>query len=288
LCPGNVRANGEYNPDYPDTFVFENDFGALQPNTPPGSVSKEGLLLAEGERGICKVICFSPRHDLTLSEMSNQDIRRVVDLWQREFRELGAIDYINYVQIFENKGTVMGSSNPHPHGQIWAQSTVPVEPAKESARQAAWYQEKGRSLLADYLALELQENQRIVVATEAFVALVPFWAVWPFETIIISKRHFQNILQMTEAEKDDFARIIKLLTGIYDRLFQVSFPYSAGMHQSPTDGREYPEWHFHMHFYPPLLRSATVKKFMVGYEMLGNPQRDITPEWAAERLRSLA
>jgi UDPglucose--hexose-1-phosphate uridylyltransferase len=288
LCPGNVRANGEYNPDYKNTFVFENDFGALQANTPPGGVSQEGLLIAEGERGICKVICFSPRHDLTLSEMADEEIRRVVDLWQQQYRELGALDYINYVQIFENKGSVMGSSNPHPHGQIWAQSSVPVEPAKETARQAAWYQEKGRSLLADYLALELRQQQRIVVETDAFVALVPFWAVWPFETIIISKRHFQNILQMTEAEKDDFAHIIKRLSGIYDRLFEVSFPYSAGMHQSPTDGREYPEWHFHMHFYPPLLRSATVKKFMVGYEMLGNPQRDITPEWAADRLRSLA
>jgi UDPglucose--hexose-1-phosphate uridylyltransferase len=287
LCPGNVRANGEYNPAYEATFVFENDFGALQPQVPSGGVAKEGLLVAQSERGICKVICFSPRHDLTLSEMSSQDIRRVVDLWQREFAELGALDYINYVQIFENKGSVMGSSNPHPHGQIWAQSSIPVEPAKETAQQAAWFQEKGRSLLADYLALELQEKQRIVVETEAFVALVPFWAVWPFETLIISKRHFQNILQMSEAEKDDFARIIKRLSGIYDALFQVSFPYSAGMHQSPTDGQEHPEWHFHMHFYPPLLRSATVKKFMVGYEMLGNPQRDITPEWAAERLRSL-
>jgi UDPglucose--hexose-1-phosphate uridylyltransferase len=288
LCPGNVRANGEYNPDYKNTFVFENDFGALLPNTPSGGISQEGLLIAEGERGICKVICFSPRHDLTLSEMADEEIRQVVDLWQQEYRELGALDFINYVQIFENKGSVMGSSNPHPHGQIWAQSSIPMEPAKETARQAAWYQEKGRSLLADYLALELRQQQRIVVETGAFVALVPFWAVWPFETIIISKRHFQNILQMTEAEKDDFAHIIKRLSGIYDRLFQVSFPYSAGMHQSPTDGREYPEWHFHMHFYPPLLRSATVKKFMVGYEMLGNPQRDITPEWAAERLRSLA
>lgn len=288
LCPGNVRANGESNPDYPNTFVFDNDFGALQAQTPSGSVSKEGLLLAEGERGICRVICFSPRHDLTLSEMSDQDIRRVVDLWQQQYEELGALPFINYVQIFENKGAVMGASNPHPHGQIWAQSSFPVEPAKETARQEAWFQEKGRSLLADYLALELQEQQRVVVETEAFVALVPFWAVWPFETIIISKRHFQHIGQMTDAEKDDFAHIIKRLSGIYDRLFQISFPYSAGIHQSPTDGKEHAGWHFHMHFYPPLLRSATVKKFMVGYEMLGNPQRDITPESAAERLRSLA
>jgi len=287
LCPGNVRANGEYNPPYTQTFVFENDFGALQANVPAGNYDQTGLLKAESERGICRVICFSPRHDLTLTDMATNEIRKVVDVWQREFAELGALDYINYVQIFENKGSVMGSSNPHPHGQIWAQSSIPVEPAKETGQQQAYFQEHGRSLLADYLALELTEKQRIVVENDAFVALVPFWAVWPFETIIISKRHFNNILKMTDTEKDLFAAIIKELSTVYDKLFGVSFPYSAGMHQSPTDGQEHPEWHFHMHFYPPLLRSATVKKFMVGYEMLANPQRDITPEWAAERLRSL-
>ncbi|WP_026464721.1 UDP-glucose--hexose-1-phosphate uridylyltransferase [Adhaeribacter aquaticus] len=288
LCPGNERANGEHNPAYQETFVFENDFGALQSEVPEGSSDKEGLLKVHSERGICKVICFSPRHDLALPEMEVNDIRRVIDVWQREFQELGSLDYINYVQIFENKGSVMGSSNPHPHGQIWAQSSVPVEPAKETIQQFAYYQQHGKSLLENYLNLELQEKQRIVLVTEAFVALVPFWAVWPFETIIISKRHIQNILQLTEVEKDDFAQMIKGLTAIYDKLFNVSFPYSAGLHQSPTDGQEHPEWHFHMHFYPPLLRSASVKKFMVGYEMLGNPQRDITPEWAAERLRSLS
>ena len=287
LCPGNVRANGEHNPAYTQTFVFENDFGALQAQVPDGNLNQGGLLIAEAERGICKVICFSPRHDLTLTDMAVPEIRQVVDLWQREFEELGQLDYINYVQIFENKGSVMGSSNPHPHGQIWAQSTVPVEPAKETYQQLAYFQAKGRSLLADYVAVELQENKRVVLQNDSFVALVPFWAVWPFETIIISKRHLNNILKMTDAEKDDFAAIIKELSTVYDKLFGISFPYSAGLHQSPTDGQEHPEWHFHMHFYPPLLRSATVKKFMVGYEMLGNPQRDITAEWAAERLRSL-
>jgi len=287
LCPGNKRANGETNPDYKETFVFDNDFGALQAQVPAGSFTKGDLLKAESERGIARVICFSPRHDLSLADMPVTEIRRVIEVWQQEFRELGSLDYINYVQIFENKGAVMGSSNPHPHGQIWAQSSIPVEPAKETKQQLAYFEEHGRSLLADYLQLELAEKQRIVVETNEFVALVPFWAVWPFETIIISKRHFQHVLQLTEEEKDDFAWIIKILTGIYDKLFQVSFPYSAGLHQSPTDGEEHPAWHFHMHFYPPLLRSATVKKFMVGYEMLGNPQRDITPEWAAEKLRSL-
>ncbi|MHC2990458.1 galactose-1-phosphate uridylyltransferase [Pontibacter sp. HJ8] len=287
LCPGNERANGEQNPDYASTFVFDNDFGALQPSTPAGSFTKGSLIRAESERGICKVICFSPRHDLTLPDMDVADIRKVVDLWQREYEELGKLDFIRYVQIFENKGAVMGCSNPHPHGQIWAQSTVPVEPAKETHQQAQYFETHQRSLLQDYLALELEERTRIVAENAHFVALVPFWAVWPFETIIISKRHFQHIGQMSEDEKDAFSSILKVLTAAYDRVFQVSFPYSSGIHQSPTDGQEYPGWHFHMHFYPPLLRSASVKKFMVGYEMLGNPQRDITPEAAAGLLSNL-
>ncbi|QNF32471.1 UDP-glucose--hexose-1-phosphate uridylyltransferase [Adhaeribacter swui] len=287
LCPGNERAGGEKNPPYTETFVFNNDFGALQENTPTGSFEKSGLLKAESERGICKVICFSPRHDLTLPDMAVADIRKVVDLWQNEYEELGKLDFINYVQIFENKGIIMGCSNPHPHGQIWAQSSIPVEPAKELVQQQNYYSANNRSLLHDYLAIELEEKKRIVVENEHFVALVPFWAVWPFETMIVSKRHFGNLSEMTEAEKDAYADSIKKLTTVYDKVFNVSFPYSAGIHQTPTDGQEHPGWHFHMHFYPPLLRSATVKKFMVGYEMLGNPQRDITPETAADRLRSL-
>jgi UDPglucose--hexose-1-phosphate uridylyltransferase len=287
LCPGNKRVNGEENPDYKSTYVFENDFGALQAGTPAGSFSKGNLLRAEGERGICKVICFSPRHDLTLADMDVADIRKVVDLWQREYEELGKLDFINYVQIFENRGSVMGSSNPHPHGQIWAQSTVPVEPAKETLQFTTYFNENKRSLLQDYVATELEEKVRIIAENEHFVVLVPFWAVWPFETMIVSKRHFQHIGQMSSEEKDGFADAIKQLTAIYEKVFNVSFPYSAGIHQSPTDGKQYPGWHFHMHFYPPLLRSASIKKFMVGYEMLGNPQRDITPETSAERLRSL-
>ena len=287
LCPGNDRVGGEKNPPYTATFVFNNDFGALQASTPEGIFEKGNLLKAESERGICKVICFSPRHDLTLSEMAVADIRQVVDLWQREYEELGQLDFINYVQIFENKGIIMGSSNPHPHGQIWAQSSIPVEPAKELVQQTNYFNRYSRSLLSDYLAIELTEQKRIVIENEHFAALVPFWAVWPFETMIVSKRHFGNLSQMHDAEKDAFADIIKQLSAVYDKVFNVSFPYSAGIHQTPTDGQEHPEWHFHMHFYPPLLRSATVKKFMVGYEMLGNPQRDITPETAADRLRSL-
>ncbi|WP_439882558.1 UDP-glucose--hexose-1-phosphate uridylyltransferase [Pontibacter sp. MBLB2868] len=287
LCPTNVRANGAQNPDYKSTFVFQNDFGALKADTPEGSYALGGLLRAESERGISKVICFSPRHDLTLADMDVADIRKVVDVWQAEYEELGKLDYINYVQIFENKGAIMGCSNPHPHGQIWAQSSIPNEPAKETVHQESYFSQHNSSLLSDYLTLEAKENKRIVFENDHFAVIVPFWAVWPFETIIISKRHYQHIGQMTSDEKHGFAATIKKVTAIYDKIFNTSFPYSAGIHQQPTDGKEYPGWHFHMHFFPPLLRSASVKKFMVGYEMLGSPQRDITPETSADRLKSL-
>ncbi|GAB3539407.1 UDP-glucose--hexose-1-phosphate uridylyltransferase [Pontibacter brevis] len=287
LCPTNERASGEHNPDYKTTYAFDNDFGALQPDTPTGSFTKGGLLRAESERGIAKVICFSPRHDLTLPDMEVEDIRKVVDLWQQEYEELGMLDFINHVQIFENKGATMGCSNPHPHGQIWAQSSVPGGPAKETRHQAEYYAQHQRSLLQDYLAIELEEKTRIVYQNEHFVALVPFWAVWPFETMILPRRHMQHIGQMSDAEKDAFADAIKRLTMVYDKVFNVSFPYSSGIHQRPTDGQEHTGWHLHMHFFPPLLRSASVRKFMVGYEMMGDPQRDITPEASAERLRDL-
>lgn len=288
LCPGNSRAGGEQNPKYNDTFVFTNDFAALMKDHPSGTFEKGGLLKASSVTGICRVICFSPRHDLTLPELALDDIVKVIELWQQEFKSLGNHPEIQYVQIFENKGQMMGCSNPHPHGQIWAQSEVPGEPAKEGKHQGDYFQRFQASLLKDYVALELKEQERIVMENEHFVVVVPFWAVWPFETMIISKRHFQNILQMSEEEKRSYAKILKELTTVYDNLFETSFPYSAGIHQAPTDGLEHTEWHFHHHFYPPLLRSATVKKFMVGYEMLGDPQRDITPENSAERLRGLS
>lgn len=287
LCPGNERAGGFRNPDYKETFVFVNDFSSLLADAPAGEYKDGELFLAKSERGICKVICFSPKHNLTIPEMEVSDIRKIVDLWVSEFKEIGANDFINYVQIFENKGAIMGCSNPHPHGQIWSQSEVPVEPAKESIKQLEYYKKHGRTLLNDYLARELEFKERIVVENNSFVALVPFWATWPFEAMIISRRSIQNITQLTDNEKTDFADIYKRLTVKYDNLFEVSFPYSAGIHQAPTDGKDHSEWHVHMHFYPPLLRSATVKKFMVGYEMLGNPQRDITAEQAAQRLREL-
>ncbi len=287
LCPGNNRAGGVQNPKYTDVFVFQNDFSALIPDTPPGDYVNGELFRAESEKGFCKVICFSPRHDLTIPQMDVSDIEKVVNLWCNEYKEIGELDYINYVQIFENKGDIMGCSNPHPHGQIWAQSTIPVEPAKESKMQLEYFEKHNSSLLGDYLEEELKNKERIVVENDHFVALVPFWAVWPYEAMIISRRHVQNLLLLTGQERVAFADIYKRLTILYDNLFETSFPYSAGIHQAPTDGNVHKEWHLHMHFYPPLLRSATVKKFMVGYEMLANPQRDITAEQAAEKLRSL-
>lgn len=288
LCPGNTRANGQKNPAYQHTFVFDNDFSALKSDTPLLEFNHRDLLIARGEPGQCRVICFSPRHDLTLPEMLVDDIMKVVDIWIEEYRQLGERPEINYVQIFENKGAIMGCSNPHPHGQIWAQHSIPGEPAKELYQMAYYYQQKKTCLLCNYLDLEQQLNQRIVIQNDHFTVLVPFWAVWPFETLILSQRHYSNFLEMEPEEKKSLAEIIHHLTIRYDNLFHVSFPYSAGFHQSPTDGKEHPECHFHMHFYPPLLRSATIKKFMVGYEMLANPQRDITPEWSAEKLRSLS
>jgi UDPglucose--hexose-1-phosphate uridylyltransferase len=287
LCPGNERSGGFKNPKYTENFVFVNDFSSLLADAPEGEFRDGELFLAQSEKGICKVICFSPRHDLTVPEMDVADIVKVVNIWVNEYLELGRKDFINYVQIFENKGAMMGCSNPHPHGQIWSQSQIPVEPAKETVKQLEYYKKHGTSLLADYLKRELELKERIVVENDGFVALVPFWATWPFETMIVSKRHVPNIGLLTEKEKTDLADIYKKLTVKYDNMFDISFPYSAGIHQSPTDGQEHPEWHLHMHFYPPLLRSATVKKFMVGYEMLGNPQRDITPEQGAQRLREL-
>lgn len=287
LCPGNDRAGDAHNPDYESTFVFTNDFSALKPDTPSETLNNSDLLVAKGEKGICRVICFSPRHDLTLPQMDLPQIREVVDLWVKEYRELGERPYINYVQIFENKGEIMGCSNPHPHGQIWAQETVPDEPSKELKQQTEYFEKHNRTLLRDYLDLELDLDERILVQNDHFAVLVPYWAFWPFETLLVSKRPFARFTDMTEDEKDGLADIVKKVTVKYDNVFNVSFPYSAGFHPAPTDDVDYPQWHFHMHFYPPLLRSATVKKFRVGYEMLGNPQRDITPEASAQLLKDL-
>jgi UDPglucose--hexose-1-phosphate uridylyltransferase len=289
LCPGNARAGGVRNPSYTGTYVFDNDFAALKPQVARERIDLEnkGLLVAEGEPGLCRVICFSPRHDLTISTMEVQDTEDVIRTWSAQFQELGGLPQINDVQIFENRGAMMGASNPHPHCQIWATSSIPEAPAKELTSQRNYFREHSGCLLCNYLELEERQKVRLVCANEAFVAVVPFWAVWPFEILICSRRHMGTLLDFNQKEIAGLAHILKQVTSTYDRVFDAPFPYSMGFHQAPTDGEQHPEWHFHAHFYPPLLRSATVRKFMVGFEMLGTPQRDITPENAAERLQAL-
>ncbi len=290
LCPGNSRAGGARNPRYEGTFVFDNDFAALFPDLPEhGSTLTQGagdLVVAQGELGICRVVCFSPRHDRTLALMETTEIRRVVDVWAEQSAELGAIPAINHVQIFENRGAMMGCSNPHPHGQIWAGNSLPNEHAKELAGQGTYWAANGRCLLCDYLALEDRCRERLVDANDHFAVIVPFWALWPFETLLVSRRHLSSLDQLCAEERDALADMLRRITTRYDNLFETSFPYSMGFHQCPTDGLPHPEQHLHAHYYPPLLRSAAVRKFMVGYELLANPQRDITPETAAERLRT--
>jgi len=285
LCPGNKRAEGAINPDYKSAWAFTNDFSALLSKVPVESMDQQGLLVAQTESGVCRVVCFSPRHDLTLSRMQTPEIENVIEVWTDEYKTLGSDPNINYVQIFENRGDIMGCSNPHPHCQIWASRSVPDIPASEDAHQAAWHSQKGRCLLCDYLKLELTEKSRLVCQNDEFVVIVPFWAVWPFETMVLPREHIGDLSGFTPALRSGFADILSRITRRYDQLFQTSFPYSMGIHQTPTDGKEHPGWHFHAHFLPPLLRSATVKKFMVGYELLARPQRDISPETTAERLR---
>jgi UDPglucose--hexose-1-phosphate uridylyltransferase len=294
LCPGNQRAGGAVNPLYSGIFSFVNDYAALLPDSPPPiDVSASPLLRAEPARGLCKVLCYHPDHSLTLARMTREEIRPVVDAWTTEFEELGGLGWIRYVQIFENRGAMMGASNPHPHGQIWSTGFVPDEPAAETQAQREHLALTGHCLLCEYLAAEQVAEQageqsgqgRIIFANEHFTALVPWWAVWPFEVLVVSNRHAAALPEFTGDERDGLADALKRLTTRFDNLFETSFPYTMGFHQSPTDKNAHPEWHFHAHFYPPLLRSATVRKFMVGFEMLGMPQRDITPEDAAQRLR---
>ena len=287
LCPGNPRAGGKINADYKKTFVFDNDFAVLLPDAPPVPATDSPFFQAQTETGICRVLCFSPRHDLTMPEMEPSAIRHIVDLWAEQVEELGARPEIKYVQILENKGSIMGCSNPHPHGQIWGIGRVPDEPAKEDLHQLAYYQKHGSALLLDYAKQEEVLAERIVVANQEWVAVVPYWAVWPFETLLLPRRHITQMPDLTDVERDALAEILKRLLTRYDNLFETSFPYSMGWHGQPSDGADHPHWQLHAHFYPPLLRSATVKKFMVGYEMLGTRQRDLTAEQAAKRLRDL-
>ena len=305
LCPGNGRVSGHTNPDYTSTFVFPNDFAALLSEVPTAGKPTHPLLQSQAVEGVCRVMCFSPRHDLTLPEMSLPEIRGVVDIWAAQATELGQT--YRWVQIFENKGAIMGCSNPHPHGQIWALNILPNEPAAEDKAQKRYWEENGRSLLMDYVNLELEKRERIVVENEHWLAVVPYWAVWPFELLLLPRRHILRLPDLTEAERDALADILKKMLTKYDNLFETSFPYSMGWHGAPFEPEtrqvsqsdpaneggqakpdsSYNHWQLHAHFYPPLLRSATVKKFLVGYEMLGEAQRDLTAEQAANRLRSL-
>lgn len=285
LCPGNLRAGGVRNPQYEQTYVFPNDFPALLPEAPPSDEAVHPLLRAAGERGTCRVICFSPRHDLTLAEMPVAAIRQVVDVWAEQVEDLGA--RYAWVQVFENKGEMMGASNPHPHGQVWAQESLPNEAVKEDHHQRAHLEAHGEPLLLAYAALEEKAQERVVIANPHWLAVVPFWAVWPFETLLLPRRPTLRLLDLSDAEREALADILKRLLTRYDNLFRTPFPYSMGWHGAPTAPGDFRHWHLHAHFYPPLLRSATVRKFMVGYEMLAEPQRDLTPEEAAARLRAL-
>lgn len=285
LCPGNIRANGEKNPVYKSTYVFTNDFAALLRDKPTHKETKDSLFTVESVHGTCRVLCFSPRHDLTLAEMDEADIRKVIDLWADQVEELGR--QYRWVQVFENKGEIMGCSNPHPHGQIWAGSILPNEPSKEDRAQKKYFENSKSIFLVDYLKKELEKQERIIIENEHWVVLVPFWAVWPFETLLLPSRHILRLPELNDDERTGLASILKRHLTKYDNLFNVSFPYTMGWHGAPNEAENYNYWQLHAHFYPPLLRSATVKKFMVGYEMLAEPQRDITAELAAARLREL-
>jgi UDPglucose--hexose-1-phosphate uridylyltransferase len=286
LCPGNVRANGERNPAYTATFAFDNDFAALLPESPVEPVNDEGLLVAQPATGRCRVLCFSPRHDLTLAEMDAPAIRPVVDAWAREVETIGRDPAIRYVQVFENKGAMMGCSNPHPHCQVWATGHVPVVPARKLATQRAHYERHGRDLVGDYLEKELAANERLVCRNDHWVALVPFWAVWPFEAMLVPARRVADLPSLSGGERDSLADLLRRVSVRYDNLFRTSFPYSMACHGRPTDGQEHPWWRLHAVYFPPLLRSATVRKFLVGYELAAEPQRDLTAEDAAARLRA--
>ena len=286
LCPRNQRITGEQNPDYSQPFVFKNDFSALLSDTPAPEANDDPLFQSSQARGESRVICFSPDHSKTLPLLTIDEIAQVVKVWQNQLAELG--QQYQWVQIFENKGAAMGCSNPHPHGQIWANSFLPNEVAREDIAQKKYLEKQGSVLLVDYAKREQALQQRVVVETEHWLVVVPYWAVWPFETLLMPKAHCKRLTDLTEAQSLDLAQALKLLTTKYDNLFETSFPYSMGFHGAPFNDENNDHWQLHAHFYPPLLRSATVRKFMVGYEMLGESQRDLTAEQAAERLRTLS
>ncbi len=300
LCPGNLRAGGKRNPEYTGTYVFDNDYPALLapegegsgllPGESAGVVTPEQtaqIFTADPEYGLCRVMCFSPRHDLTIPELTQEQVMAVVQTWISQNADLSGKGFVRYVQVFENKGAMMGASNPHPHCQIWATSQLPNEPAKEQRNQADYFINNKTCLLCEYLKMELHANERVVVSNPHFTALVPFWAVWPYEILLLPNRHVASLLDLKEDESAGLAEIMQRITTRYDNLFEISFPYSMGFHQAPFGSGDQPGWHLHAHYYPPLLRSATVRKFMVGFELLASPQRDLAPEEAAARLKSL-
>jgi UDPglucose--hexose-1-phosphate uridylyltransferase len=284
LCPRNSRAGGSKNPDYRETFVFTNDFSALLPG-PHEKEMDSGLFVSAPASGECRVICYSPHHNVSLANMEPEGIVKVVDLWAAQVEELGS--KYRWIQIFENKGATMGASNPHPHGQIWCTDYLPTLPAREGEQQAAYFTARNRPLLLDILEQELVAKERVVVLNDHWALITPFWAVWPFEYLLIPRRHVKRLHDLDSAERTSLAEILKEGLRRYDALFQTSFPYSMGWHGAPTDGTEHPEWQLHAHFFPPLLRSSSVRKFMVGFEMLAEAQRDLTPEAAADRLRNV-
>ena len=288
LCPGNLRVGGARNPDYSSTFVFDNDFPALQPGmSDVGGYIGTDLVSAVQERGICRVGCFSPRHDLGLGRMDTSAIQDVIRMWMQQVLELSSIEFLNYVQIFENRGAMMGASSPHPHCQIWGTETIPNEPTKEQASLQSYGRRHRSCLLCDYSEYEVRTSELLVFAKDAFTVFVPFWAVWPFETLVIPRRHIASISDFSERECLSLANAFRRLISGYDGLFATPFPYSMGFHSGPLRSGDAEVWHMHAHFYPPLLRSASIRKFMVGFELLGTPQRDFTPEAAAERLREV-
>lgn len=284
LCPGNKRITGEENPNYSNTFVFSNDFAALQPNTPIMH-SDDELFRLEAEQGQARVICFSPDHSKTLPELDLTQIAKIVECWVEQTRELSG-RYAN-IQVFENKGSMMGCSMPHPHGQVWAQKNMPTLVAKEHEYQSTYFEKNNRALLLDYAEREFKDGQRLVVSNDDWMVVVPWWAAWPFETLVLPRFSVQKMVDLNSSQQLSLADVVRQITIRYDNLFNMSFPYSMGWHGAPIDGEEHPAWQLHGHFFPPLLRSATVRKFMVGYEMLAESQRDLTPEQAADKLRSL-
>ncbi len=291
LCPTNTRSNNQQNPDYKDTFVFTNDFSALleDSDSSENNFGPNNMLKTKGEKGICKVICFSPRHDLTIARMSEKEIVKIIQIWKEQYNELSQKDFINHVQIFENKGSMMGCSNPHPHGQIWAEEVIPNLSKVELEKQEEYYLKNKSSLLLDYAKYELEEKTRVVYSNNDFIVVIPFWATWPYETMILPiNKEIKSLNDLSDENMLNLAKAISALTIKYDNLFKTNFPYSMGIHQNPCDMKKHLGNIMHFHFFPPLLRSATVKKFMVGYELLAMAQRDISAETAAKQLRELS